>query len=245
MLTLTRAFVIGVLAFSSLPGQDDFVASMKPSRDDETTGFKTTRGRFVARGVTAKYLIAIAYGLQKFQVLGGEGWVDGDRFDIEAKLEEQSAGNGNERAMIKSLLADRCKLRVHKETREAPVYALVVAASGPKITAAGAQGGVNVGPGVLVSTGMPMGLVASLLGTRLDRTVIDRTHLEGRYAIDLRWTPEAGELPSDSGGTAPPPDLSGPSIFTAIQEQLGLKLVATKGPSGFLIIDHIEKPVFE
>ena len=99
--------------------------------------------------------------------------------------------------------------------------------------------------GILVGTGIPMGLVASLLGTRLSRTVIDRTNLGGRYAIDLRWAPEPGELPSDPGATSPTPDLSSPSIFTAVQEQLGLKLISTKGPSGFLVIDRIEKPPFE
>jgi uncharacterized protein (TIGR03435 family) len=252
MLTLNKASVIGVFAITSLLGQVDssstqppFVASIKPSSDNEPTGFKTTRGRFLARGVTAKYLIAIAYGLQKFQILGGERWVDGDRFDVEAKLEAQSVGSGNEALMVKLLLADRFNLQVHQETRESPVYALVIAAGGPKIKAVSTQGGVNVREGILVSTGMPMGLVASLLGTRLGRTVIDRTNLEGRYAIDLRWTPEPGELPSDPGGTSPTPDLSGPSIFTAVQEQLGLKLLSTKGPSGFLVIDRIEKPPFE
>jgi uncharacterized protein (TIGR03435 family) len=243
--------MIGLSALAPLLAQVDvstplpFVASIKPSRDNEPTGFKTTLGRFTARGVTAQYLIAIAYGLQKFQILGGERWVEGERFDVEAKLEEQSAGGGNERVMIKLLLADRFKLQVHQETKESAVYALVVAPGGPRLKPATTQGGVNVRAGLLVSTGMPMGLVASLLGTRLGRTVIDRTNLEGRYAIDLRWTPEPGELPSDSEGTSPPPDLSAPSIFTAVQEQLGLKLLSTKGPAGFLVIDRIEKPLFE
>ncbi len=252
MLTLSKVSVTGVFAITSLLGQVDpsssqlpFVASIKPSSDNEPTGFKTTRGRFLARGVTAKYLIAIAYGLQKFQIAGGERWVEGDRFDIEAKLEAQSAGSGNEALMIKLLLSDRFKLQVHQDTRESPVYALVVVAGGPKIKAVMTQGGVNVREGILVSTGMPMGLLASLLGTRLGRTVIDRTNLEGRYAIDLRWTPEPGELPSEPGGRSPTPDLSGPSIFTAVQEQLGLKLLSTKGPAGFLVIDRILKPPLE
>jgi uncharacterized protein (TIGR03435 family) len=251
-LTLTKFLVAGVCAILSLPGQVNspstplsFVASIKPSRDNEPTGFKTTRGRFFARGVTAKYLVAIAYGLQKFQILGGERWVDNERFDVEAKLEEQNAGGENERLMIKQLLADRFKLKVHQETRESSIYALIVAPHGPKLKAANAQGRVNVGAGTLVSSGMPLGLVASLLGTRLDRTVVDRTKLDGRYAIDLRWTPEPGELPSGLDGTSPAPGLPGPSLFTAVQEQLGLKLLATRGPSGFLMIDRLEKPLLE
>ena len=89
--------MIVVFALTSLLGQVDsstqppFVASIKPSAQSETTGFGTTLGRFLARGVTAKYLVAIAYGLQKFQITGGERWVDGDRFDVEAKLEESNA----------------------------------------------------------------------------------------------------------------------------------------------------------
>ena len=249
MRTRTKVLAAGMFVIASLAGQETstprlpFVASIKPSRGNEPTGFKTTRGRFLARGVTAQYLIAIAYGLQKFQILGGERWVEGERFDVEAKLEEPIAGSGSERAMIQRLLADRFQLQVHQETRESSVYALVVAPGGPRIKPTTVQGGVNVRPGLLVSTGMPVGLVASLLGTRLGRTVIDRTNLTGRYAIDLRWTPEPGELPADSEDPAPAPD--GPSIFTAVQEQLGLRLLATKGPAGFLMIDHIAKPQFE
>ena len=251
-MTLAKTSVTGLFAILSLFGQagqtspqPSFVASIKPSRDTEPTGFKITRGRLLARGVTAKYLIAIAYGLQKFQIVGGERWVDSERFDVEAKLDEQAAGSENERSMIKHLLADRFKLKAHRETQESPIYALIVASNGPKLKAASTQGRVNVGVGALVSTGMPLSLFASLLGTRLDRSVVDRTKLEGLYAIDLRWTPEAGEPTSGVGVTSPTLDLSGPSIFTALQEQLGLKLLATKGPPGFLIIDRVEKPSFE
>ena len=123
MLTLSKASVIGTFVITSLLGpvgpsstQPPFVASIEASSENEPTGFKTTRGGFLARGVTARYLIAVAYGLQKFQVVGGEKWVDGDRFDVEAKLEAQSAGGGNEALMIKRFLADRFKLQVHQET---------------------------------------------------------------------------------------------------------------------------------
>lgn len=231
----------GGLCVTSLPAQ--FVASVKPGSSADPTGFWTTRGRFLAKNATAKYLVAIAYGLQKSQISGGEDWVDSDTFDVEAKLEGESSKPGGERLMIKSLLADRFKLRVHQETRESAVYALVIGAKASKLRAADSQGGVSIGAGHLVSSGMPMGLFASLLGTRLGRTVIDRTNLTGRYSIDLRWTPDPGEPPSGPGDSSSPPDPSGPSVFTAIQEQLGLKLQSTRGPAEFLVIDHIEKPL--
>ena len=94
-------------------------------------------------------------------------------------------------------------------------------------------GSMSIGASSMVGTGVPLGLFASLIGTKLGRTVIDRTHLAGHYDIALRWTPDAVD---------PDPDASGPSIFTAVQEQLGLKLQATKRSAGFLIIDRIEKP---
>ena len=219
-----------------------YVASVKAGKGADPAGFWTTHGRFLAKNVTAKFLVAIAYGLQKFQIAGGADWVDADRFDIEARLEDESATPGGEAPMIQFLLADRFKLQVHREVRESTVYALVVSGKGSRLKAVSSQGGVNVGAGQLVSEGMPIGLLASLLGTRLGRTVLDRTNLAGRYAIDLRWTPDPGEPPSDPGDSFPQPDSSGPSIFTAIQEQLGLKLQSTKGQSGFLVIDHIEKP---
>ena len=138
--------------------------------------------------------------------------------------------------MIRALLAERFALVLHPETRESAVYALVLAGSGTKMKLSADQsrsGGMNVGAASLVGTGVPAGLLASLLGTKLGRTVLDQTNLAGRYDVDLRWTPDAVD---------PEPDGAGLSVFTAVQEQLGLKLRATKGPTGFLVIDKIGKP---
>jgi uncharacterized protein (TIGR03435 family) len=227
------------------------VVSIKPSKPNEPGGFSITTGRFQASNVTARFLIAIAYEVQSFQVIGGPSWVDVDRFDVEAKLEDAERDNGQERAMIQSLLADRFKLVLHRQEGETSVYALVVGPKGPtglkiKLSAnqtlgATPTGGVRIAPGILVATGMRLGLMASLLGTRLGRTVIDRTNLPERYDIDLRWTPDVGEVRAGPPDASPPPDPSGPSLFTAIQQQLGLKLQSIKGPSGFLVIDRMEK----
>jgi bla regulator protein BlaR1 len=224
------------------------VVSIKPSKGKDPEGFWMSPGRFLARNVTARLLIAIAYGVQNFEVSGGPSWVDADHFDVEARLEDSRANKGDESAIVKWLLTDRFKLVLHRETRQTSIYALFVARDGPKIRPSADQtlgasptGGVNIGPGSLVGTGIRLGLVASLLGTRLGRTVVDQTNLPGRYDVTLRWTPDVGEVPAGQGDT-PQPDSYGPSLFTAVQQQLGLKLKSIRGRSSFLVIDQMEKP---
>jgi uncharacterized protein (TIGR03435 family) len=170
------------------------------------------------------------------------------------------------RSMVQSLLADRFKLKLTRGTKEMPVYALVVAKNGPKLqeakpvdTQADAPSGpgghphlpmMRMSPGELTGQGVALSFLASALSQQLGRTVLDQTGLKGNYDFTLKWTPEQGEgmmLGGPGGGgpppdSAPPPDTSGPSIFTAIQEQLGLKLETTKGPVEVLVIDHVEKP---
>jgi uncharacterized protein (TIGR03435 family) len=167
--------------------------------------------------------------------------------------------------MLQALLADRFKLSVHFETKEGPAYALVIAKNGPKLQEAkpeesyanGIKGfdGLPIGPhmtrmarGELIVQALPMASVAQLLSMHLGRTVLDETGLIGSYDFTLQWTPEEGEtavfngpkgsqLPADNT----PTESSGPSIFAAIQEQLGLKLESQKGPVKILVIDHVEK----
>lgn len=171
-------------------------------------------------------------------------------------------------SLIQSLLADRFKLKVSHATKELPVYALVIAKGGPKIQEVkpgdtypeGFKGphGRAVAGGSLSSSGkgqltgqeIAVAFLAQNLSEQLGRTVVDQTGLKGNYDFTLKWTPDPGpaalaqvEPGSGSGpDNAPPPDSSGPSIFTALQEQLGLELVSTKGPVDILVIDHIEMP---
>lgn len=151
--------------------------------------------------------------------------------------------------MFQQLLADRFKLTVHWETRELPVYALVVAKNGPKLHASkepdGASG-TSAGNGQFTAGGVTLaemaGALTQELSQELGRVVVDRTGISGRYDVSLKWTPDNGEaLSGGTGGAASPPD-SGLSIFTAIQEQLGLKLESTKGPVQVLVIDRVELP---
>jgi bla regulator protein BlaR1 len=170
--------------------------------------------------------------------------------------------------LIQSLLADRFALKVSHASKELPVYALVVAKNGSKIPEAkpgdtypngikrpdgrpaGGAGMMTMGPGELTGQGVPITFLVQQLSQQLGRTVLDQTGLKGIYDLTLKWTPDpssAAMFQGPPGGgpgpdNPPPPDPSGPSIFTALQEQLGLKLESTKGAVEILVIDQVEKP---
>ncbi len=218
-------------------------------------------GRFTATNVLLKNLMQYsAYGIPEPRILGGPKWLNSERFDIEAKIDSTTAeelrtlGRDQRRlemqGMFQRLLADRFKLAVHWETRELPVYALVVAKNGPNLhlsKESGGNSGTSAGNGQFTGQGITLAEMAQALtqelSQELGRVVIDKTGIDGRYDVTLKWTPDTGAAGMDGGteSTAPPPD-SGPSIFTAIQEELGLKLESTKGPVQVLVIDHVEMP---
>lgn len=250
---LALAWVAGSLSSMPMSAQPkpgispSYVASIRPA-SGAGGGFRITPGLFRASNVTARFLIAIAYGLQPWQIIGGLGWLDTDRFDVEARLENDRDAKGDEGAMIKALLADRFRLVLHPDTGDASVYALEVGANGPdrlnlKPSEASEKRSMDFRAASLDGTAVPLGLFASLIATRLGRNVIDRTNLAGQYDIHLKWTPDAPISPP-SGPAALPEriDSSGPSLFTAIQEQLGLRLRSSRGPSGFLVVDRMERP---
>ncbi len=218
------------------------VISIKPT-DPKNTGLavKPDPNSFTMTGASLKFLVQYAYDLHGFQIESAPAWMTSARFDIVAKTDPSStpaqsqdweAGQKLLRARLQSLLADRFKLRAHKGTMEMPVYGLVVAKGGPKLEASTNNTGISTGPGLLLCSDSSMDDLASLLSGSMDRMVLDQTKLTGSYTFKLKWTPDESANPN--------PDL--PGIFTAIQEQLGLKLTPTKGPVETLIIDHIEKP---
>jgi bla regulator protein BlaR1 len=210
-------------------------------------------GRFVASGITARLLIGVAYSVKDFQIFSGPSWIEREQYSIEAKgaagrkgptisvyLTQQQKEEEDFKLRIQSLLADRFQLRIHKETREEVVYSLVVAKNGPKFQkskfdANGSKGlpGLTMHPNELIGTRVSLRYLAEELSRRLGRNVIDQTGLDGEYDFDLLWTPDAGD-------GNPPPD--GPSVFTALQEQLGLKLESVKAVVDAIVIDHIERP---
>jgi uncharacterized protein (TIGR03435 family) len=207
--------------------------------------------------------------LPAYQVIGGPQWIDSDRFDIVAKGMARGTLGAN-RSMVRALLQDRFGLVVHSESRAVPIYALVVArkngALGPQLVRTSvdcealraARGnrpplppearpscGFVFAPGYMTGGAVTLREFAAALVRRVDRTVVDRTGITDRFNLKLQWTPETMPqlIPGGPPPGAPPlPDPHGPSIFTAVQEQLGLKLDSTRGPVEVLVIDRVEHP---
>jgi uncharacterized protein (TIGR03435 family) len=156
--------------------------------------------------------------------------------------------------MIQALLADRFKLATHQENKEATVYAIVAGKNGPKVPESESTNGSNnrqmrIANGQLNATGVPMQFLADTLSRILGRTVIDKSGLTGLRDFKLQWVPDEstslrmpGMPPPGGGDAAPPSDSKGPTLFTALEEQLGLKLNTEKGQVKYIVIDHIEKP---
>ncbi len=230
--------------------------------------------RFIMTNTSIKDLICLAFGgkpchmLPDGEVSGGPGWINSERYDIDAKVKDEQVAalyklSGSDQAlqiqlMVQSLLADRFKLVVNEATVTRPAYALVIAKGGPKLQESipGSPSPIELQgnpvdfltePGEIRAHGIPISKLAMQLSMEraaVGRPVLDQTGLKGKYDFDLTWTPPPGMGPGPSSGAemAPPPDTSGSSIFTALQEQLGLKLEPAKGPMEVLQIVHIEKP---
>ena len=205
--------------------------------------------RFTAQHYTLQALIAAAFQLNPRAILGGPDWIDSDRYDIVALTPHGVRPNSEEQmTMLRKLLSDRFHLQFHEEQKTISIYALTVAKPGKlKETASSPDD-----PTVLVNRIFPdrvflparnatmSELAAMLQRVVLDRPVVDKTGLSGKYDFDLEWSPANGQF----GGQGPPESAepTKPSIFTALQETLGLKLQATKGPTDVLIVDRAERP---
>lgn len=218
-------------------------------------------GRLTAKGVTLRGLIEQAYGIEDDQILGAPKWVDSQNFDIEAKVDNadettlKNLSPDQYKLMFQSFLKSRFQLKVHWETKDLPVLALVVAKGGSKLKPAkpgdtypdgikgpdGKPGGhaglMRWGRGQLTGQGISIASLVPPMTRITGRIVQDKTGLTGTYDIELRWTEE-----TDSAGGAGSPDSAGPSIYTAIQEQLGLKFESQKEPVQVLLIDHVDQP---
>jgi uncharacterized protein (TIGR03435 family) len=239
------------------------VTSVKPNKSiDCSSWLMPTPDGFDAPCVTLVDLIRDAYGFLKFtndRILGAPDWAKSDKFDIAAKVDSSDVAelkklSQDQRGlMLQALLADRFKMVIHTESRERPVFALVIAKNGPKLKEATPDdnGTMVLNRGMLDGQGIPITSLANMLMQLRElegRTVLDKTGLSGKYEVTLRWMPDQGPdqtSPGPEGGAqaaAPSPDASRPSIYTALQEQLGLKLESTKGPVEFLVIDHVEHP---
>jgi uncharacterized protein (TIGR03435 family) len=227
-------------------------ASVKPSSPDTRQhGIDTPPGRFRASNTTVQELLRMAYHVYDFQMAKGPGWMETERFDIVAKAVGEP-GYAEIQQMVQTLLADRFKLTIHRETRELPVYALLVSKGGTKFHQAakdfGPEDRLAMAPGgqpgafKVVAQGVPLTVFASMLPTVLARPVLDMTGLAGKFDFTLEFSPDQMMRPTNASPDTPLPDLAGSSIFTALQEQLGLKLEARKGPVEVLVIDRVERP---
>jgi bla regulator protein blaR1 len=252
-------------------------ASVKPNKSGDGNNFISRQpgGRFGATNMPLRALITFAYQLQPLQLVGGPNWIANDRFDIVAKMEGDPPpvlpGSGPDAMMLalRTLLADRFNLIVHRETRELDVYALVMAKPGSKpgpvlkpstldCSPQARRGGpppappgptdtfcgLRISPGRVQLGGFPLSPFANALQGLAGRIVIDRSGLTGTWEGTLTYAPDGrGGLP---GGPPPgaqlPVDSDAPNLFTALQEQFGLKLESTKAPVDVLVIDSVQQP---
>jgi uncharacterized protein (TIGR03435 family) len=259
------------------------VASVKKHPPDNGAKMGITMGggpdvsRYRASNMTAKMLIATAYGVNEFQISGAPSWVSSEHWDIDAKMEDSLAAQlqklpleqqrAQQALMIRSLLLDRFKLQVTRSAEQGNVLALVVAKGGSKLKEVpppDSQGPTEMAPGgrvpgqrstlgpgqagimlratglaMLSSNAVPVATLVNQLSTMLGKQVVDQTGLKATYQYTLQFSPQGlGGVPADR----PDADNNSASIFTALQEQLGLRLESTKGLVDTIVIDHIEEP---
>jgi uncharacterized protein (TIGR03435 family) len=279
------SLVIGILSVPQTQGQSqdtrpEFeVASVKLGVVGQQQFLGVRSGTFMAQNINLRFLIRVAYGVRSFNVSGGPAWIDSEVYVITAKprvIREgaKPATLPEMYLMLQVLLEDRFRLKVHRETRELPVYELTVAKGGLKMQqskcipgppppqenrppGSGLQvagcgsllGGVNGLNRSENGIGTEMPSLLTFLANLTRREVIDKTGLTGRFDLHLEWMPDEAlgappDLlrPDDATKPAQSASAGAPSIFTALQEQLGLKLESTKGPAEVLVIDHIQKP---
>lgn len=229
------------------------VASLKPAPGDPGTAWihpMPGGERYIATHAPLRLFLTTVYRIKADQVTGGPGWIDTALFDMDARAARPSTME-ELHAMLKDLLAERFQLRTHFETKERPVYILTAArVKGLTPHPAGSAGDPTIAPSMskplhveLKATAASMDYFAYSLTTLLDRPVLDKTGLTGQYDFTVSYTAElAPGISPDRLVNGAPLDTSGPSIFDALRDQLGLRLEPQKGPVPILVIDHVEKP---
>ncbi len=236
------------------PGID--VATVKPSKPGQPGKLFTFRGRsIVTFNTTMNDIVTFAYGLHTKQLIGAPDWFATDPFDIDLIPDVDGRPNLKQmRALLQKLLADRFKLTFHHEQRELSAYIITVMPGGPKLktTTAGPNdppGFLFRGLGDLMVRNMDMKEFANgMQSAVMDKPVVDQTGLTGKYDFNLKWTPDDSQFAAFRNGGPPPPTPPtsdpnpAPALYTAVQEQVGLKIVSGKAPDDVIVIDHAEKP---
>jgi len=240
------------------PPPYDIISIHPHNAMDDNISFMSRPGNFAATNCTLKELISEAYGIREDLISGLPGWADTAHFDVTAKVSDfnpnvfKNLTREQRDSMLLPMLADRFHVKAHTEVKTLSVFNLVVAKDGPKFKlnppppvdpdnprkGQEGRGNININNDDLTATAISLSSFAETLAGQLNHTVIDKTGLTGDYDFKLKWTPEEqANSTADNGTTDRPPDL-----FTALQEQLGLKLEATKGPVTTLVVDHAEQP---
>jgi uncharacterized protein (TIGR03435 family) len=230
-------------------GQSFEAASIKLNNSGQRSqGISTYPARIKVVNATLKLCIQVAWNVKDFQVSGGTGWMDSEHYDIDAVAAEPFKKD-EYRGMLKTLLAERFGLVVHSEMQDKQGYALVVAKNGSKLRPPVEDPSVMFsrtasGDTILKAPNVTMVQLASALSPQLSAIVVDKTGIEGRFDASFQWTPDQPmRLKSGEPAPAPPPDaIPGPSIFTAIQERLGLRLESRKVPTEVIVIDRAQRP---
>jgi uncharacterized protein (TIGR03435 family) len=240
---MTRILSVLFVLASALGGQSFEVASIRLHTAEPVTriGFSNSGPRFTAEAVTLTNFITYAYDIKDYQVSGAPDWAATDRYDIVAKAEGDGLLTRDQaKAMLRTLLAERFHLKLHQDMKEMPVYALVVAKTGIKLKESPPDSVslLRMGGGKGIELTVTKGSMAQLVGqisnkNGVDRPVLDKTQLTDNYDYKLTWSARLDASGND-------PDVV--SIFTALQEQLGLRLEPQKAPIGIWVIDHAEKP---
>jgi len=228
------------------------VATIKPSTPDRPGKAITVRGRQVVTiNTTLGDLVTFAYGIHLKQIVGAPAWFESEKYDVTGQPAAEGQPNDKQiKAMIQKLVTDRFSFAFHRDTRELSVYAITVGKGGPKLTkSAGNPSGLPGlgfrGLGNLVVTNATMGDFAQLMQyIVLDRPVVDQTKLDARWDFTLLWTPDEFQFAGLAGAPRPAANdpAAPPDLFSAIQEQLGLKLEATRAPAEVFVVDKVEKP---
>jgi uncharacterized protein (TIGR03435 family) len=226
------------------------VASITPSKsDNDNTSIETHDATFSATNIQFRNLVSNAYDIREGLISGLPPWAESARFDIRAKIVDpdlpalKGLKKKQRAAMLAQILTDRFHLKVHTETKILPVYNLVVTSHGPKFKPSPDQSsdhsGMSANDQDVTLTSAPISSLTYFLVGSLNRTIIDKTNLTGKYDLHLTWAPDR---PAMAGSDAGQPDDAGPSLFSALQDQLGLKLDPAKGPVITLVVDHIDPP---
>jgi uncharacterized protein (TIGR03435 family) len=265
-----RALTLFTLALLSLPAiaqqiptvpnppPYDVISIHPHNAMDDNTMFNSRPGNFVATNGTLKQLISYAYGVREDLITGLPSWADTARFDVTAKVSDfdpaafKNLTDEQSQSMLRPMLTDRFHVKAHTEIKTLSVFNLVVTKDGPKFKVnppppvdpdnpkKGQEGRGNtmINNDDLTATAIPLSSFAETLAANLNKTVIDKTGLVGDYDFHLKWSPEDDRNTSADNGTTD----HAPDLFTALQEQLGLKLEPTKGPVTTLVVDHAEQP---